>query len=135
MAAGGDSRPIVGTAAAVAVLRWLADENFNNDILRALFRASRDLDIVRAQDVGLTGTGDETLLAWAAGQKRVLLTHDVSTITAHAYRRVMKGEPMPGVFEVSRRIPIRAAVEDIILLSECSNSDEWEGQVRYLPLR
>jgi hypothetical protein len=117
------------------VLRWLADENFNNDILRALFRASRDLDIVRAQDVGLTGTGDETLLAWAAGQKRVLLTHDVSTITAHAYRRVMKGEPMPGVFEVSRRIPIRAAVEDIILLSECSNSDEWEGQVRYLPLR
>jgi len=74
VAAGGDSRPIVGTAAAVAVLRWLADENFNNDILRALFRASRDLDIVRAQDVGLTGTGDERLLAWAAGQKRVLLT-------------------------------------------------------------
>jgi hypothetical protein len=38
------------------VLWWLADENFNNDILRALFRASGDLDIVRAQDVGLTGT-------------------------------------------------------------------------------
>jgi len=81
------------------VLRWLADENFNNDILRALSRASRDLDIVRAQDVGLTGTGDEALLAWAADRKRVLLTHDVSSITAHAYRRVMKGEPMPGVFE------------------------------------
>jgi hypothetical protein len=100
-----------------------------------LFRASSDLDIVRAQDVGLTGTSDEELLAWAADQKRVLLTHDVSTITAHAYRRVMKGEPMPGVFEVSRHVPIRAAVEDIILLSECSNPSEWEGQVRYLPLR
>ena len=134
MAAGGDSRTIVGTAATVAVLRWLADENFNNDILRALFRASRDLDIVRAQDVGLTGTGDEVLLAWAADQNRVLLTHDVSTITAHAYRRIMKGEPMPGVFEVSCRVSIRAAVEDIVLLSECSNPGEWEGQVRYLPL-
>ncbi|MGD0499266.1 MAG: DUF5615 family PIN-like protein [Bryobacteraceae bacterium] len=117
------------------MLRWLADENFNNDILRALVRASRDLDIVRAQDAGLTGTGDEALLAWAADQKRVLLTHDVSTITAHAYRRVMKGEPMPGVFEVGHRVPILAAVEDIILLSGCSNPDEWEGQVRYLPLR
>lgn len=104
MAAGGNSRPIAGTAATVGVLRWLADENFNNDILRALFRAKRDLDIVRAQDVGLTGTGDQALLAWAAEQNRVLLTHDVSTITAHAYRRVMKGDPMPGVFEVSRRV-------------------------------
>jgi hypothetical protein len=29
------------------VLQWLADENFNNDILRALFREKSDLDIVR----------------------------------------------------------------------------------------
>jgi predicted nuclease of predicted toxin-antitoxin system len=68
-------------------LRWLADENFNNDILRALRRRSPDIDIVRAQDVGLTGVNDEALLVWAAEQERVLLTHDVSTITAHAYRR------------------------------------------------
>jgi hypothetical protein len=26
------------------VVLWLADENFNNDILRALFRVNRDLD-------------------------------------------------------------------------------------------
>lgn len=135
MAAGGYSPPIAGATATVAVLRWLADENFNNDILRALFRATRDLDIVRAQDVGLTGVADEALLAWAADQNRLLLTHDVSPITAHAYRRVMKGDALPGVFEVSRRVTVRSAVEDIILLSECSNPGEWEGQVRYLPLR
>ena len=134
MAAGGDSRPIAGPTA-VTWVQWLADENFNNDILRALFRLNCDLDIVRAQDVGLTGAGDEVVLAWAAEHNRVLLTHDVSTITAHAYRRVMKGDAMPGVFEVSRRVTIRAAAEDILLLSECSDSGEWEGQVRYLPLR
>lgn len=117
------------------MLRWLADENFNNDILRALFRANRDLDIVRAQDVGLTGVADEAVLAWSADQSRVVLTHDVSTMTAHAYRRVMKGDRMPGLFEISRHVPIRSAVEDILLLTECSNPDEWEGQVQYLPLR
>ncbi len=53
------------------MLRWLADENFNNDILRALLREKTDLDIVRAQDVGLTGSPDEALLAWAADQNRV----------------------------------------------------------------
>jgi hypothetical protein len=98
-------------------LRWLADENFNNDILRALFRRKPEIDVVRAQDAGLTGIDDEALLAWAAEHHRVLLTHDVSTITAHAYRRVMKGEPMPGVFEVSCDLWLRTAVDDILLVT------------------
>jgi hypothetical protein len=117
------------------VLRWLADENFNNDILRALFRRNAALDIVRAQDVGLSGVDDATLLTWAAEARRILITHDVSTITAHAYDRVRSGHSMPGVFELNRDVSIRVAVEDILLISECSNPDEWEGQVRYLPLR
>ena len=116
-------------------MRRLADENFNNDILRALFRRNRTLDIVRVQDVGLDGTDDPTLLAWAATTSRVLLTHDVSTIIAYAYDRARKGDSMPGVFEVSRDVPIAVAVEDILLISECSHPDEWEGQVQYFPLR
>jgi hypothetical protein len=42
---------------------------------------------------------------------------------------------MPGMFEVSRAVPIAVAIEDILLLVECSLEGEWEGQVRYLPLR
>lgn len=117
------------------MVRWLADENFNNNILRALFRENRDIDIVRAQDVGLAGVDDDKLLAWAASQNRILLTHDVSTITAHAYRRIMKGDPMPGVFEVGPHVSVRTAAEDILLLAECSIEGEWESQVRYIPLR
>ncbi len=32
-----------------------ADENFNDDIVRALLLRQPDLDIVRVQDVGLAG--------------------------------------------------------------------------------
>jgi hypothetical protein len=39
------------------------------------------------------------------------------------------------VFEVSRDLPIGRAIEEILLLAECSLEGEWEGQVRYLPLR
>ncbi len=99
------------------------------------FRANPGIDIVRAWDVGLAGTDDAGLLAWAADQNRILLTHDVSTITAHAYRRVMNGESRPGVFEIGRGVPMRVAIEDILLLNECSTAGEWEGQVGYLPLR
>jgi hypothetical protein len=117
------------------MLQLVADENFNNDIVRGLLRRRPELDIVRLQDVGLSGADDPTVLEWAARQGRVLLTHDVSTITRYAYDRVRVGRPMAGVFEVSRNVPIGRAIEDILLLAECSLDGEWEGQVRYLPLR
>ena len=42
---------------------------------------------------------------------------------------------MSGVFEMGHTVQLRAAVDDILLLTECSTEGEWEGQVRYLPLR
>jgi hypothetical protein len=116
------------------MLRLAADENLNNSIVRGLLRRQPELDIVRIQDVGLSGADDPTVLEWAAQEGRVLLTHDVSTITKYAYERVRAGQPMPGVFEVGRNVPIGRAIEDILLLAEYSFDDEWEGQVRYLPL-
>jgi hypothetical protein len=58
-------------------------------------------------------------LEWAAREGRVLLTHDANTITAFAYDRIAHGLPMPGVFEVSLRIPISIAIEEILLLAAC----------------
>ncbi len=113
----------------------LADENFNNDIIRGLLRRKPDTDIVRVQDVGLSGADDPTVLKWAARHNRILLTHDVATITYYAYHRIQAGKKMPGVFEISRSVPIGVAIEDILCLLECSLENEWEGQILYLPLR
>jgi hypothetical protein len=116
------------------MLPLAADENFNNDIVRGGLRRNPRLDIVRIQDVGLSGADDEAVLEWAAREGRVLLTHDLSTLTRYAYDRVKARLPMPGVFEVGRAMPVGAAIEDILLLAELSLPGEWEGQVRYLPL-
>jgi hypothetical protein len=90
--------------AAQITARWLADENFNNDIIRGVRRRAPLIDLVRVQDVGLRGTDDETVLRWASEQDRVLLTHDVATLTKHALERITRGERMPGVFEVLRAL-------------------------------
>jgi hypothetical protein len=115
-------------------LRFLADEDFDNDIVRGMLRRLPNLDIIRGQDVGLSGALDPVVLEWAAREGRVLLTHDVSTMTAHAYARVSSDFPMPGVFAVSQLAPIGQVIEDLLLLAECSLPGEWEGQVRYVPL-
>jgi len=117
------------------MIRFAADENFNNAILRGLLRRNPDLDIVRVQDVGLSGASDPAVLEWSAREGRILLTHDVATITRYAYERVQAGKQMPGIFEVGRDVSISTAIEDILLITECSFDGEWEGQVRYLPLR
>lgn len=115
-------------------VRWLADENFNNDIIRALLRRNPALDLIRAQDVGRSGVGDPELLEWAANEARIVLTHDATTLTAYAYSRVAAGQPMPGVIEVNQRLSIARVVEDVLLISECSEPTEWENRVIYLPL-
>ncbi len=117
------------------MLRLATDEDFNNRILRGLLRRNPHFDIVRAQDAGLRGRGDDEILAWAATEERILLTHDVTTMKQYVYERITIGLPMPGVFELSQDLPIGQAIEEIILLAECSLEGEWEGQIRFLPLR
>ena len=113
------------------MLTLAADENF----VRGLLRRRPDIDIVRIQDVGLSGADDPTVLAWAAEEGRILLTHDVSTITRYAYERIEAGLLMPGVFEVSLAASFGQSIDDLLLLVECSLENEWEGQIVYVPLK
>jgi predicted nuclease of predicted toxin-antitoxin system len=116
-------------------VRWLADENFHNAVVRGLLLRSPHFDIVRAQDVGLGGQTDEVVLDWATRERRVLLTHDVRTITDHFYRRVLAGKPSPGVFEAPCGGSLGRLIEDLLLIDECSQQEEWEGKLSYLPFR
>jgi hypothetical protein len=116
------------------MIRFVTDENFNGIILRGLLRRIPTLDVVRVQDVGLTGASDPEVLVFAAGENRVVLTHDVRTFSKFAYQRIANKEPMPGVFEAGQELPVSAAIDELTLIAECSVEGEWEGQVRHLPL-
>jgi hypothetical protein len=116
------------------VIGILIDEDFNNDILDGALRRLPTLNAVRVQDVGLRGRHDREVLAWAAREQRVLFTHDRRTMETYAYERVAAGESMPGVFIVGQELSMAADIEYLILIAECSNPGEWEGQVRHLPL-
>ena len=117
------------------MLRLVVDENFNNNILRGLLRKNENLDIVRIQDYGLSGIDDKSLLKWTIKENRILLTHDVSTITKYAYELIENGESFPGIFEVRRSESPALVIEDILLLVETSIEGEWINQIIFLPLK
>jgi hypothetical protein len=105
-------------------VRLLTDENFNGSILRGLIRRLPKLDVVRIQDVGLIHADDSIILKWAANEQRILLTHDVATITVYAYERIKNGLPMPGIVEVIATAPIGQVIDDLYLFVCCSQPDE-----------
>jgi hypothetical protein len=117
----------------MAMLRFLADENFDGRITAGLIRREPTLDLVRVQDVGLSGRDDASILAWAAGEERLLLTHDRKTVPGFVAQRVQRGERVPGVVVVATTGSLQVAIDAILLLNGASLPREWEGQVLTVP--
>ena len=115
------------------MISFVADEDFDNRILRGLLRRQSNLDIVRIQDTPLAGADDPAILEWAYLERRVLLTHDVSTMTNHAYQRMRAGKSVAGIIEVPQSLPIGNAIEDVLTIAMCSSPEEIENQIQYLP--
>ncbi len=116
------------------MIKLLADENLDNTIIRGLLRRNQDIDIVRVQDIGLSGEEDPVVLQWAANNERVLLTHDVATITRYAYERLANNLIMPGVIEIHTNTPIGKIIDDLLFILECGTAEDLDGQIHYLPL-
>ena len=116
------------------MLRLLADENLNFDIVRGLLLRDPNLDLVRIQDLAMDGESDPNVLAWAAENDRIVLTYDRSTMPGFAYARLAANATMPGVFVIKPQLTVGQAIDEILLLDACSNQVEWLGRVIHLPL-
>lgn len=116
------------------MLSLAADHNFNARIVRGLKRRLPEVDVVTLRQLGLETALDPEVLEWAASVGRPLLTHDVSTVTKHAWNRVRENLGMPGVIAVPSEEPIGPVVEDLVLVVATSEPGDLEGQILYLPL-
>lgn len=61
-------------------VRFQADADLNQTIILALLRHEPGIDFQTASNAGLAGLDDATVLALAAHEGRLLVTHDQSTM-------------------------------------------------------
>lgn len=115
-------------------MRFLADENFNNEILRGLRRRVPDADLTRIQDTELAGKADTVILEWTAQHNYFVLSHDVNTMRGYFYARVNAGLAVPGLFLVHNTKPVGDVIDSLELIILASDEAEWVGELRYLPL-
>lgn len=117
-------------------MKWLADENFRNAIVRGLLRQAPRFDIIRAQDVlQIFSRDDRTLLRFATAQGRVVATHDVSTMLPAMREQMRIASRCAPIVLVPDSMPVSAAVEDLLILDQCSTEADWAAGVIYIPLR
>jgi len=117
-------------------VKWLADECFDNDIIRGLLRRSRDFDLIRAQDISeIAGSDDEKLLVWATTNKRVVLTHDLATMVPALLLQHQLASRCAPIVLVPDSLAIGQVIEEVLLLDRCSQESDWVAGVIDLPLR
>jgi len=53
---------------------------------------------------------------------------------AEAIERIEQGAAMAGLAVVKRLALLSTLIDDIILISECTESQEWRDRIEFLPL-
>jgi hypothetical protein len=114
-------------------MKFLTDENFNNDILRGVWRRIPDASFTRVQDTEIAGADDPRVLEYAADQGYIILTHDVNTLRGFFYERVRAELPMSGVFLVHKQTAVGRVVDELELIIQASDESEWIGKITYVP--
>jgi len=113
------------------VIRIIADEDFNNDVLRGLQARLPDLDVVRVQDE-MPGATDLQNLDWAAKHHRIILTHDFKTRSDFYKQRIKDGLPTSGLILVQQNAPVGMVIEHLLRLLNDIPADYWSNRIEYV---
>lgn len=113
--------------------RFQADADFNEEIVSGLLRNHPDLDFQTAQEAGIRGLPDPEVLAHTADDRRILVTHDRRTMPSHFADFIQRRES-PGVIIISQRVSVRRAMDELTLVWDASEAEEWTNLIVELPL-
>jgi Domain of unknown function (DUF5615) len=114
-------------------IRFLADANFNQKIVAGLLLREPQIDFELPQNVIPEKMEDPQVLELGAARGRIIVTHDVRTMPDH-FSDFVADQSCPGMILVPKRMAIGAAIEDLLLIWQVSEAEEWINQMRRLPL-
>jgi len=114
-------------------IRFLADAHFNQRIVARLLRREPQIDFELPQKVIPEKMDDAQVLKLAAARGRIIVTHDVRTMPDH-FSDFVADLSCPGLILVPKKMPIRDAIEELVLIWSVSEAEEWVNRMRRLPL-
>ncbi|MCU0540828.1 MAG: DUF5615 family PIN-like protein [Oscillatoriaceae cyanobacterium Prado104] len=104
-------------------VRFQADADLKQTIIAGVIRRKADIDFQSAKAAGLEGIKDPEVLAIAARDGRVLVTHDRKTMPIE-FAEFILSQNSSGVLIISQNLSIGEAIDALILVWEASNAEE-----------
>ena len=117
----------------MTTVRFQADADLRQAIVTGTIRRQPDIDFQSAYAAGLEGIKDSEVLAIAARDGRVLVTHDRKTMPTE-FGQFIISKTSSGVLIVSQSLPVSEAINALILVWEVSTAEEWINQIMSVPL-
>jgi predicted nuclease of predicted toxin-antitoxin system len=116
------------------MVRLISDADVHGHIVRGVRGRNSGIDLIRVHEVGLRTARDPVILEWAAVENRIVISQDRSSMIGFARARVAAGLPMPGLFVLRPRTTVAQAIDALLLVDSCSQQDEWQNRIEFLPL-
>jgi hypothetical protein len=114
-------------------IRFQADADFNEEIIMGVIRREPGIVFQTATEANLRGLPDTDVLVRAAQENRVLISHDRRTMPVHL-ATFIKNHVSPGVFLIAQNVSVRTAIDELLWVWACSESEEWTNRIVDLPL-
>ncbi len=116
------------------MIRFMADADLNDAIVGGCRRREPAIDFLSANDANLEGVPDPDVLALAAAEDRILVSHDFQTMPRHFGDFLQARGSSPGLILVPQHMPIGEAIEELLLIWGASDAGEWRDRWQALPL-
>lgn len=114
-------------------IRFQADADFNEDAVSGVIRRRPEIDFKTATEAGLRGMNDMEVLSSAALEGRILVSHDRKTMPLH-FAEFIRTRESPGLLLVSQKTEVLAVVEELVMIWDASEAEEWVNRVCSVPL-
>lgn len=114
-------------------IRFQADADLNEDILTGTRRREPLIDFQTSDEAGIRGLSDDTVLAAAAREGRVLVSHDRKTMPRHFAGLIATNESL-GLLIVSQKAGLIVTIEELLLIWNASEAEEWINRISSIPL-
>lgn len=114
-------------------VRYQADADLNQVIVTGVLRQEPTIDFQTAFAAGLKGIKDPEVLAIAAQQGRILVSHDRKTMPSEFAEFIINNQSA-GVLIVSRKLAIEVVIEELLMIWSASSAEEWVDRIAKLPL-
>jgi hypothetical protein len=105
-------------------VRYQADNDLRQAIVTGLLRRRPAIDFQTARQARFDNVPDEAVLARAAQEGRILVSHDYATMPKQ-FLAFTAEQPSPGVFLAPQQQPLGPIIQSLELVWEDSEAEEW----------